>query len=241
MNSKSLGIPNFFYDLIVFVSPSILLLFGFTIGYSGWSFNMIKTLLPKFGALDMVLIILALLFIAYEYGRLAEAISHTAVTQIIKLFKKLKLFKSEDYSVDFTSAVESLDLPIEIEESKKGNKWTIYFYALLYSPNIGQDLLKRYAWEKLSRSSAFTFLILFIVSVFYHLYFLFVEKCDLTGKYGFGSWYFTLFSLLLVYVTYVEFYRRKCWNNDLLLKVLPILISAKKNAESNQPKIEIKT
>ena len=228
MSSKNVGIPNYFYDLIVFVSPSILIIIGFALGYFGWFYDKIKALLLNLGAIDILVVILVLLFIAYEYGRLAEALSHSFVAQSIKLLRKINIFTSPDYSIDFTNSVELLDLPVEITESKKGNKWTIYFFALLHCPNIGQDLLKRYAWEKLSRSSAFTFLILFLFSLTYQVMFLFTSKYDIVGTIGFGTWYYTLISFFLVLITYYEFYRRKCWNNDLLIKVLPILISASK-------------
>ncbi len=228
MSSKSVGIPNYFYDLIVFVSPSILIIIGFALGYFGWFYDKIKALMINIGAIDILVVILVLLFIAYEYGRLAEALSHALVTNSIKLLRKINIFSSPDYSIDFSSSVEQLELPVEIIESKKGNKWSIYFFALLHCPNIGQDLLKRYAWEKLSRSSAFSFLILFIISLVYQIIFLFTSRYMIVGDIGFGTWYYTLISFSFVLITYYEFYRRKCWNNDLLVKVLPILISASK-------------
>ncbi len=37
MNAKDgVSVPNVFYDLIVFVSPSVLLIVGLIIGFNGW-------------------------------------------------------------------------------------------------------------------------------------------------------------------------------------------------------------
>lgn len=228
---KNVAVPNFFYDLIVFVSPSILLIVGLILGLSDLSFSVVKSFSGNIGAIDVLIIVFAFLFIAYEYGRLAEALSHTFVARLIKMFTKFfltkKLFKSTDYNLDFTKAVSTLELSTDLPHNKNNNKWTIYFYALLHSPHIGQDLLKRYAWEKLSRSSAFTFFLLFIISIIFYVTSICGAQHTFIGHYGFGSYTFTIIVFILTISTFYEYYKRKCWNNDLLIKVLPILINSK--------------
>lgn len=226
-DNKNFNIPNYFYDLIVFVSPSILLIIGFLFGMPKFTKDLLNNIKGNLGAIDFILVILLILFMAYEYGRFAEALSHTFVSRMIDLLKKIflikKLFKSIDYNTDFSSLVADIELPIEIQRNKHNNKWTIYFYALLVSPSIGQDLLKRYAWEKLSRSSAFTFEILFFTSII-HSFFSFLGLSSLPIQaYSFGSYQYTSIVFVFSFCTAYEYYRRKCWNNDLLFKIFPIL------------------
>jgi hypothetical protein len=67
--------PNIFYDLIVFVSPSVLLIAGVVAGFSGWPvLNGVMTRID-IGATDVFVVMLVLVFLGYEYGRLAEALS----------------------------------------------------------------------------------------------------------------------------------------------------------------------
>lgn len=246
MDSPKVAIPNFFYDLIVFVSPSILLMFGLAVGLKE---KMGADLTSKLnlGAIDFLAVIFAILFIAYEYGRLTEALSHFFVSRPIKHFirfmkrLKVKKFENTDYSLDLTKEVEHLNVPHQFEELRKGSKWTIYFYALLYAPNIGRDLLKRYAWEKLSRSSAFTFFLLLVISTVVMLLNKYYEAPILSKNFSLGSIEFTLATIIMSLFTYYEYYRRNSWNNDLLTKVTPILILAKeKGVQASELTLKLK-
>ncbi len=237
---KGDALPNLFYDLIAFVSPSLLLVLGIIVGLSGKSISMISTLFKDIGAIDFFAIVLGILFIAYQYGRFAEALSHTVITRLFKVLRRTRPFKymmtNKDFNSDFEGCIDKLCLPFDLPRDKKNNKWTIYFFALLYVPHIGQDLLKRYAWEKLSRSSAFTIGILFIISLVFSVVknFLsnyYVVDSAMLGEYGFGSISYTFISFILMISTCYEFYLRKCWNNDLLHKVFPILICAEKHGD----------
>lgn len=227
------AVPNFFYDLIVFVAPSVLIVLGLALGLPGVMAKLLPTIeLKDIGAIDFIVVIFAVLFVAYEYGRLVEAVSHTCVTQVIRALTHYRCFRgffqSPDFGLNLAEQVEKLGLSIDLPEGRKNNKWTIYFYALLYCPHIGMDLMKRYAWEKLARSSAFTFLVLFLASLVILIVRLFGARSNMCGEYGFGSAVYTLAALVFTLLTYQEFYLRKCWNNDLLVKVLPVLVAASK-------------
>ncbi|MCD4744689.1 MAG: hypothetical protein K8R58_00140 [Bacteroidales bacterium] len=225
MDKKNIYIPNFFYDLIVFVSPSVLFLAGLSLGISGITKKVFLEYASNLGAVDIIAYTALILLLSYEYGRMSEALSSLFVAFPIGFFKKKNIFfKSEDLFLDMTSQVDLLNLPYSQSASKKKTRWQIYFYALRFCPEIGSDLLKRYAWEKLSRSSAFTYLILFFTSFIILIIQLFTEKSIVFGTFGFGSIIYTLISLILMLLTYYEFYKRNCWNNDLLVKILPVIL-----------------
>lgn len=235
--TDNLKAPNFFYDLIVFMTPSLTLTIAILTGLGNYGFAYIAGTLGKIkieGIDSFVLFIFfffIFLFVAYEYGRLAEALS-IWVGDLIRLFRKkgIMFLKEKDYNINFKPEIEKLNLHLSLKDDKMG-KWTIYFYAMRFTPGIGNDILKRYAWEKLSRSSAFTYGIVFLASIFM----VFIRALEIkslfgyvflnTGPFGFGSLVYTLSSFgLMVFTTY-EYYRRKSWNNDLLVKVLPVITS----------------
>lgn len=227
--------------MIVFVSPSVLLIIGVLTGLSYFSSLYILPNVKSLSAIGILGMALALLFAAYEYGRMAEALSATAVSHLLSIIVRVTRKKQNVESDAFrnmTDQVDLLPLPVELAKKRKGTRWPIYFFALLYSPTIGSDLLKRYAWEKLARSSAFTFLLLFLTSLAFEILGLFGIKTSYAGDYGFGTIGYTLFSLLLAVLTYYEFYQRNSWNNDLLIKILPIVLLASKGTadSSKSPK-----
>jgi hypothetical protein len=218
--------PNIFYDLIVFVSPSVLLITGIVTGLSGWPFVSIDGSKLDLGATDVFVVLLILLFLGYEYGRLAEALSSSIVGKPLKFFGTRKwAFTNCDFNSLLTDEVNNLPLA-ELTENRRGSKWTIYFFATLVAPHLGRDLLKRYAWEKLSRSSAMTLGMLFLCSVIFLIFRFFGWKHPILGTWGFGSFRYTIASGLLTLATYYEYYQRNCWNNDLLCKTIPVLVYA---------------
>jgi hypothetical protein len=203
MDNNSLSgyakIPNFFYDLIVFMTPSLTLLSGILcgLGFNNSHFLCDNFSIMKFTGIDSAFLIIAgffvLLLIAYEYGRLAEALSTCIGTMILYLRSRKLLFtKQPDYSIDFKNAINMLNLTESLDD-KRMDKWTIFFYALRFQPIIGIDILKRYAWEKLSRSSAFTFGVLFLISSslgimkLLHIHNIFNYYILEMGVFGFGS------------------------------------------------------
>jgi hypothetical protein len=221
------ALPNIFYDLIVFISPSILLILGILIGTEFWPYLVLRKYNISIGAINFLVIILGFIFLGYEYGRLAETISCLFIADPIRYLSRRKLFfKNPDYCAFLEKEVDSINIPSPANPNKRGSKWAIYFYALYVLPNIGQDLLKRHAWEKLARSSAFTYFILFFFSVVSML----LNNLNIFNiqfaQYGFNSTPYLLATFVLVLFTSYEYYQRNCWNNDLLCKVIPVLIAA---------------
>lgn len=219
--------PNVFYDLIVFVSPSVVFAFGLAVGFR---------LLPPAGGLsavdigtvDFFVIALGVLLFGYEYGRMAEALSATIVSGLlIQLRKRLNILRDPDFCARLPT--EQLSLDVDAAEYRHGSKWAIYFFASLVAPDLGRDLLKRYAWEKLSRSSAFTFGLLLLIALVMGTYSL-VTTCEPAESWGFGSVRLTGLLMVLTFAAYYEYYRRNCWNNDLLVKTLPVLLLAKRSS-----------
>lgn len=228
MNDKLSSIPNVFYDLIVFASSTGLFLVGLLLGLGSFTGDWYESL----GAANVLLIFVALLFLSYEYGRIAEAWSAVLVqSPLAFLSKYLPFLKSPDFLANLENVEESLKLE-SLPASRKGGKWAVYFYAMLVCPKLGTDLLKRYAWEKLSRNSAFTFCILLISSIICKILIWVKFKLPFTGSWTFGTWEYTVSALVLTCITYYEYYRRNCWNNDLLRKVLSVLYKAEKLKES---------
>ncbi len=226
MDTSSLkNIPNVFYDLLVFVVPTCQLIIGVWLGVYDFDFNIIKSInLPT----SIFLIVLMIVF-SYEYGRIAEALSAILVQQPLKFLNKHKIFFSNE---DFLKKRENIYDVLGLEkpyDGRDGDKWAIYMYAFSKKPAIGADLLKRYAWEKLSRNSAFTNAILLFISSVRWVYLICIGNQYVWYRVQFGSLLYTICCLLLVLLTYTEYYKRNVWNYDLLTKILPILMDNQKN------------
>lgn len=227
--SQLSAIPNVFYDLIVFLTPTATLVAGIVVGVGGIEQIPILDRL-EVTALNAIALLGLLIVASYEFGRLAEAWSAAVVQTPLRWIARetgrlgrFSVFQDENFCANLKPQVSSLGLP---GQSAAGDKWTLYFYAFLISPGIGSDLLKRYAWEKLARSSGFTLALLFATSVVVGL----LSVCGL-GPGASGPWTFGSLRLAAAYgalaaLTYIEYYRRNCWNNDLLRKVLPVLKEA---------------
>lgn len=217
-------VPNAFYDFIVFIGATLIFLSGLFVGlglpHEAW----MQQANPE--TLDVLLVILATIFLSYEYGRIAEAWSAVFVQKPLQfLGRRSRVFCHPDFLAKIPAEIMGLKFP-QIPPERAGDKWTIYFYASLVAPRLGGDLLKRYAWEKLSRNSGFTFAILFLFSVTVRILMLFSVKVPWGGSWSFGTAEFSILAGGMVVVTYYEYYRRNCWNNDLLIKVLPVLLKA---------------
>lgn len=211
------SVPNVFYDLIAFAPPTISLAIGGYVGFGLWNVVSPRDL----GGWNVALILLALFFLSYEYGRSAEACSSLIVQWPLALLHKWGLLRSRDFLDTLGDVEGTLGLKLKAG-ARPGGKWAVYFYALRVDPGVGSDLLKRYAWEKLSRSSAYTFALLLFTSVTIHI----VRRwlpANVVGVWQFGTVWFDVTLLVLMIATYYEYYRRNCWNNDLIRKVLAVL------------------
>ncbi len=224
MDNKLSGIiPNAFYDLIVFASSTVLFAGGMFFGLGQHHAEWYKQL----GTGNVVLIFAGLLFLSYEYGRIAEAWSAALVQRPLKFLRDhTRLMKNEDFLAPLDKVEGALGLDAT-KSLRNGGKWAVYFYAMAVNPKLGTDLLKRYAWEKLSRNSAFTFCLLSAISIAAYVADLLPGvDVPLKGGWTFGSLEYSAIVCLMTVVTYAEYYQRNCWNNDLLERVIPVLAKA---------------
>lgn len=219
---EKLDFPNAFYDFIVFVGSSLVFAVGLYVGIGGPAQN----LLGGLGTFEFVWVLVALIFFGYEYGRIAEAWSYWMVQRPLAFISRHTLFlKNPDFLAETPDEEVVLHLP-SFAGARKKNKWTLFFYASLVNPSLGSDLLKRYAWEKLSRNSAFTFCVLLLVSIASGILIHYQIIPPFIGNWTFGTLELGLALGTLTFMTYLEYYQRNCWNNDLLIKVLPVLMRA---------------
>ena len=219
----SYSAPNLFYDAIVFLTPTITLLAGVLVGIRHLFLPYLKSEMKLDTGTTAVLAVI-LFFMSYEFGRLAETYSDVFVGSPLRAFhKKGLLFKSKDFALDLSDQVLILGIPEELFFGRTRSKWTLFFFALEYVPLVGADLLKRYAWEKLARSSSFCGFILAIASFA-------VMGWDNAHSWTapqmtFGSWSYTCAAALLYLISAIDYYKRNCWNNDLLITTMPVILS----------------
>lgn len=221
------AVPNFFYDFIVFVAPTIGIAAGISLGLTG-SFDIIEQWLKSIGLVGAIGMSLLIFFASYEYGRLAETYSDLFVGRVVNYVRRWGvrwLFQDSDYRRNLSEEISKLPLPELDLKDRRDSKWTVYFFALYVNPKIGEDLLKRYAWEKLARSSAFSAFVLLVASVLAFLYHVAFGPGAKLPLFQFGGIAYTGFAFLLYVILLVDYYKRNCWNNDLLMSVLPVLIA----------------
>lgn len=219
--------PNAFYDLIVFLTPTMTFLVGAAAGLHHW-------ISQRMGQADMaidtpllILLGLSLFFGSYELGRIAETFSDTFVAGPIKwLHRRRILFTNSDYNVELSDQVAMIGIPEAYFFGRTKSKWTLFFFALEYVPHVGADLLKRYAWEKLARSSAFAILCLCLISITVSIFYAVRDVRAIAGTFGSPEYTWTAIALFVFWS--VDYYKRNCWNNDLLITTMPVIISAVK-------------
>lgn len=230
-------IPNTLYEVIAyFSSGSLFILLGFLSIVEDDATSSITTAFFALDVYEQIAMILVLGILTYIYGQLASTLSAPLIADPVgRLIRRMNKRVSSDFRVNFSSILDSYGLSEKIPEGKRNNKWTLMFYLLLNAPNLGNDLMKRYAREKLARINAFNMLLLFILTIFSKL----SSLLDLDIFYSLTKffkvahpiWFFVFFILVILYC--YEYYKRKCWNNDLLIKVLPIA-ELSKNMQKNQ-------
>lgn len=223
-DTRSHLFPNIFYDVIVFLTPTLTLLLGIATGSSSLD-NVWKFLTTGQGSTLSVLIVsLVVFFVGYEYGRLAETFSDSVVALPLRVLKRLGLLRKGDFGRSLGRQVELLGVELAMFEGRTKSKWSLYFYAMQNAPLLGADLLKRYAWEKLARSAGFSFFLLSMTSAVTII----VNRCGgssyFSADFGFGTAKFLLVALILYLLCLVDYYRRNAWNADLLITTIPIIV-----------------
>lgn len=223
ISTKPGGLPNFFYDIIVFLIPTLLFGIGLVLGL-GWEREIITFFSSgKLEGWQTLWLIIAFLLASYEYGRVAETFSDTLVAAPLRfLHRKKILFRNKDFSRDLCDEAKQLNLKKSAVASRTGSKWTIYVFALIFTPALGIDLIKRYAWEKLARSSAFSCALLALISIS----FAYFNRASTMNDWQFGGIKYTGVALLSYIVVSIDYYKRNAWNHDLLVTVIPVLASA---------------
>jgi hypothetical protein len=236
-------IPNIFYDVIVFLTPTLTFCLGLAIGFS--LYRRIWDSIVKGGSATLSLLagILVIFFFGYEFGRLAETFSDVFVAAPLRfLSRKNILFKNCDFQRDLSNQVASLSIVNELFEGRGKSKWSLYFFALEHTPYIGADLLKRYAWEKLARSAAFAFLCLSVLSALFLLHNIIFSQQLYSSRFQVGSFSFFFACAFMYLVCSVDYYKRNCWNSDLLITTMPIIVDAvvrrEKAANSKTPEMK---
>jgi len=217
-------VPNAFYDVMVFIVPTV----QFAVGVGLGIFSFDTTWIPSLDSSTLVILFAVSLVASYEYGRMAEALSAYLVQSPLRFLVKHTKFFNNEYKNDFLKGREEIYKVLNLNEpydGRKGDKWAIYLYAFSKNPSIGADLLKRYAWEKLSRNSAFTYAALLIISIGFIVHDVVGLQTFNYQSFQFGSLSYTIACLVMVFLTYVEYYRRNVWNYDLLSKAIPVLLA----------------
>jgi len=227
IDARSLAFPNLFYDIIVFLTPTLTFLIGLAAGTGVLSGLWSSISSDQGGGLLVLIVSLVVFFVGYEYGRLAETYSDVFVGMPIRILKKLGVLgKNGDFGKSLDYQVKLLGIDIEHFQGRTKSKWTLYFYAIQNAPLVGADLLKRYAWEKLARSEGFSFFLLFSVSVSIHLSNYLTGNSVLQTNLQFGSTVYLVTSFALYIVAIIDYYKRNAWNADLLITTIPIIVNA---------------
>lgn len=111
MSERLYGVPNAFYDLIVFASSTLLFLFGVGLGT-----GVIQDRLAQgrgASGVDLALLITGLFFFSYEYGRIAEAWSAILIQAPMKLLReRTRFFQSADFLAPMNDVEKSLNITI---------------------------------------------------------------------------------------------------------------------------------
>lgn len=225
-------LPNIFYDVIVFLTPTLTFSTGLTIGFSLYDRVWKSVVAEGSATLSVVVGILLIFIIGYEFGRLAETFSDLVVGKPIRFLGRKKILcKNPDFQRDLSKQVLSLGIAETLFSGRIKSKWSLYFFALEHAPYIGADLLKRYAWEKLARSASFAFFSLGVLSVCFVLFNVFAPTKVYDSPPQIGSWPFLFACFFMYVVCLVDYYKRNCWNSDLLITTMPIIIDAVQRRE----------
>ncbi|MFH1865094.1 MAG: hypothetical protein ABIK85_04360, partial [Candidatus Eisenbacteria bacterium] len=104
--------------------------------------------------------------ITYAYGQLSSTLSAPFVAKPVGRFVRTFGGRgSDDFRISFADAVRGYGLAEHLPEGKVNNKWTLMFYLQTSVPDIGKDIMKRYAREKMARINAFNMLALIVLSL----------------------------------------------------------------------------
>jgi hypothetical protein len=212
------SIPDAFYDIIVYMGSSIVFFF-FLITIAPIE-ELLEDIVYRWGLLDKIILVVAAVAFGYIYGQLASTLSYHFVKRPMnRIVRRFRLKSSSDYFFDYPSLLEDFEMFDRIDVKKKDrNYWTLIYYIKMIHPDVGSDMVKRYARCKLARIGAFNFLVLIVLAIS-----LFASGIA-TSENAFLPGYLDPIAivgvlLLLLVASWFEFYQRQSWFGDFLVKV----------------------
>lgn len=175
---------------------------------------------------EVMVLLIVVGTVTYVYGQLASALSATVIgVPISRLVKRFPKRISSDFEYNFSALVSSCSLDVDLPTRKRNNKWTLIYFIITKAPNVGRDIIKRQARERLARINATNMLFLAVPSMFVLLakWTGLSIHLSLQGVLRVPSPWFVALCMLLAAAFAFEYYKRRCWNNDLLVKILPAI------------------
>lgn len=226
-------VENTFYEIAAYFGSGIVFLVIGSLGLVERDFLTRATQeLASLNTPAQIFLLVLLVSMTYAYGQLSSALSSPLIAGPVGgVVKQRGARYKGDYNADFTSIIAAYELHTRLPDTKRNNKWTLIFYLLTSQPEIGRDILKRYAREKMARINAVNMLFLTVLSASAILINLLGLRLG-TGLHRYlhvPNVWFAVFCACLTCVYAYEYYLRRCWNNDLLIKVLPAVASSRKD------------
>jgi hypothetical protein len=227
IESASKQISSSLYEVIAYFGSACLALVMFLWGLlDNELLQEQKKFVGAHSAPELFVLLIVVGTVTYVYGQLASALSATVIgVPIARLTRRFSKRTSSDFDYDFSALVSSCALDVDLPIKKRNNKWTLIYFIITKTPNVGRDIIKRQARERLARINATNMLFLAVLSMF-----------GLLAKWTGLSTHLPLRDVLRVpspsYVALCmllgaafafEYYKRRCWNNDLLVKILPAI------------------
>jgi len=214
-----------FYEYITFVASSMLFSVLFFLGIAQYNYVTGEfSFIIDISEISTGIVVLGFIIfylISHIYGQTISAVSEKIIGKPLKWLNK-KVLKHQDFKGSFKHITSKIDVINNLPENKKNNKWTIIYYILSKNQDVGTDLLRRYAREKVSRVNSMNFLILLLVSIFAKFHPLCQgEDCHSVFYY----WITTIILFICFLISCYEYFQRKCWNSDLIIKTAPVFLT----------------
>lgn len=219
-------VPNVFYDLIVYYGSSIT--FFIVLIFLSFDLSSIRSFLSNLDVLGKIILFFVALSVCYIYGQLSSMLSYYLVKKPVnKIVKVLKSKQKKDYFFEYSELLDNFPIFPILPSKKEKNYWSLIYYIKILYPDIGDDLLKRYARCKLSRINALN---VFVLLIYFGFTFLLRSLPTHIQNPGIVIAILLLFAILFV----LEFYQRQCWFGDITVKIYASI--QKRQQEKNKGK-----
>ncbi len=159
----NIQIPEFFYDIIAYVLPGIILLIGYLI-----ISNCLANLMYPFyssinSSFDKFILFILAFFFAYLIGKLITDLSAYFILALLGMVAYA--FKLESWCYSCNSEQSNISLWFPWQKGFDRNWSSDFVYVRLIAPHIGLELTKRYAWLLQSRNTSFVCMIISLVLI----------------------------------------------------------------------------